>query len=121
MGTNELRLEGAAGRLQRMIRALRDGGRLHVRPGAGHLTIELEDADGARLVVARAQPEKERIWRLLVLKAPGRWLPYPASGPLEDVADGLMELMNPRFERAEFVELRRDPAPRLPTWSPSGA
>ena len=121
MGKDEVRLEAAAGRLQRMLRALKDGARLHVRPGTGHLTIEREDTDGARLVVARAQPGEERTWRLLVLEAPGQWQATATQGPLEEVADGLLELLYPKFERANFAVRPREAPGRVPTWSPSEA
>ena len=111
MGMMDLKLQAVSNRLQRMLRALRDGGRLHVRPSEGHLTIETNDAEGARVILARAEPDKEHQWRLLILKSPGHWDLVASPGTLEQIADAVMDLVHPRFERAEFAIRPRDVRP----------
>lgn len=102
-----LRLVAAAGRLQRMLGALQGGERVHVRPGTGHLTIERQDGEGAWVVVARAVPVASQAYRLMVLGAPGRWDSRPGMRPLEEIADGILELLHPPAEGAEDARRHR--------------
>jgi hypothetical protein len=73
---------------------------VHVRASRDHLTIETEDADGARQVVGRAVPAERGSFRLALLRAPGQWEDHPAAGSLEDLAFGVLDLLNPNPARA---------------------
>jgi len=74
---------------------------VHVRSSRDHLTIETEDADGARRVVGRAVPAEGGSFLLTLLVEPGRWEEHPAAGSLEDLAFGVLELLHAHPERAQ--------------------
>ena len=99
-GPGDLALEAAATSLQRILRAMRLPGWVFVRAGKDHLTIENEDAEGARCVVARATPAEGGSFKLLLLRAPGQWEDHPAVGSLEDLAFGVVEVLNPKAARS---------------------
>lgn len=93
-GPGNLPLEAAGVALQRILRAMRIPEHVHVRASRGHLTIESQDADGARLVVGRALPADGGSFRLMLLREPGQWEEHPAAGSLEDLAFGVLELLH---------------------------
>ncbi len=80
-----------------------------MRPSRNHLTIETEDAEGARRVVGRAVPAEGGSFQLTLLVEPGRWEEHPAAGSLEDLAFGVLELLHAHPERAQSSGRDRGP------------
>jgi hypothetical protein len=70
-----------------------------VRPRAGHLNIEAEGVEGTRVIVARATPLDAKEYGLSFRKHTGQWEPMPVSGPLEEIADSVIDLLGPYLDR----------------------
>jgi hypothetical protein len=87
-----------AGRLQILVRARGEYGHVTVRAQGGHLLIQVEDASGQEDVVARASSLGGGQYGLSFKSHTGKWQPLPVQGTLEDIAQGLTELLGPYLD-----------------------
>jgi hypothetical protein len=102
MGSSDVRLQAAAGTLEQIIRTRGKYAHVHVRPQAGHLNIEAEGVQGTRVITARATPLDATEYGLSFRKYTGQWEPMPVSGSLEQIAEGMIELLGPYLDRANI-------------------
>jgi hypothetical protein len=71
---------------------------LTVRAARGHLLIEIREDDGLSDVIARATPLGGGIYGASFRSHTGRWDPLPVGGPLEEVAEGVVDLLGPYLD-----------------------
>lgn len=90
----------AAAALQAIIRAKGKYAHVRVRPRGEHLNIEREDEDGTVVIVARATPIAGNEYGLSFRTHTGRWEPMPVSGTMEQITEGLLDLLGPYLDRA---------------------
>jgi len=93
MKPDDTHLRAEAETLQGMIRGRGGLDRIHVRAGMGHLTVEAEDSEGARQLLARAVPAGAGTYLPAILVAPWRWKYIPPAASLEAVAGRLLGLV----------------------------
>jgi hypothetical protein len=93
MGTRDVVAIDAALSLEQHIRAHGNYDHVSVRPRAGHLNVEVVDAQQARFILARATPIGGGQYGLSFRTHSGRWEPMPISGPLKEVAAGLVSCL----------------------------
>lgn len=100
MRSNTLNLQAV--RLEHLLHAKGKYSHVHVRPRAGHLIIEVEDADGNRSVVARATCVGAGQYGLSFRNGAGRWETLPLSGTMEQVVAELVESLGPYLDSANL-------------------
>ena len=88
--------------LQDLLRRRGKYDHVSVKPRAGHLNIEAADGDGQAVIVARATPLGGVDYGLSFRTSAGRWEPMPVSGPLEEIADGVVGLLGPYLDPANL-------------------
>lgn len=91
-----------AASLQDLFRRRGKYDHVSVRPRAGHLNIEATDAAGQPSLVARVTPLGGLEYGLSFRSSSGRWEPMPVSGPLEEIADGVIGLLGPYLDPANL-------------------
>jgi hypothetical protein len=95
-------LKPTAVALQELLRERGDYAHVSVRPRAGHLTIEVEDAQGNHSIIARATPLGGGSYGLSFRTHMGRWEPMPVSGPLKEIVEGLTGPLGPYLDRSNL-------------------
>jgi len=102
MPSRQLGLESSAARLQAMIRERGDYGHVHVKARAGHLTIVTQDDEGVQEPVARATALGGGQYGLSFRTHAGRWEPMPVSGSMEEVVQGVIDLLGPYLDQTNL-------------------
>ena len=100
MRSSDLKFEALA--LEGLLRKRGDYAHVSVRTRAGHLNVEVEDAEGLRSIVARATPIGSRQYGLSFRTHTGRWEPMPVSGSLHEITEGLVGMLGPYLERTNL-------------------
>lgn len=95
MGSRDVALEGAAARLEHLIRQRGDYAHVHVQARAGHLVVKTQDSQGGQVIVARATPLGGMEYGLSFRSHTGRWEPMPVSGLMEQIVEGLLDFLGP--------------------------
>lgn len=91
MRPSELKIYAAE--LERQVHARGNYGHVSVRSRAGHLNIEVADAEGVKSILARATPLDRGEFGLSFRTHSGRWESMPVSGTLVEIATGLLSLL----------------------------
>jgi len=102
MGSRDLGLIGSAARLEHLIRNRGDYSHVHVHARAGHLVVKTQDSQGAQAIVARATPIGAGVYDLSFRTHTGRWEPMPISGVMEQIVEGLLDLLGPYLDRTNL-------------------
>lgn len=93
----------SAGRLQSLVRARGDYRHVTVRAQGGHLLIEVDDGSGEKDLVARTASLGAGQYGLSFKSHTGRWEHMPVQGALEDIAQGLTDLLGPYLDRSNLA------------------
>lgn len=102
MATRDVGLLYSAVTLQRLIRERGDYAHVHVQARGGHLVVKTEDNQGTQVIIARATPIGGAEYGLSFRTHSGRWEPMPVSGKLEQIVEGLIEMLGPYLDRANL-------------------
>lgn len=102
MASRDLGLVASAARLEELIRQRGDYAHVHVQARAGHLVVKARDGQGSDVPVARATPISRGEYGLSFRTHAGRWEPMPVSGIMEQVVEGLIDLLGPYLDRASL-------------------
>ena len=100
MGSSDLKFDALA--LEGLLRKKGDYAHVSVRSRAGHLHVEVEEAEGVRSAVARATPIGRSQYGLSFRTHAGKWEPMPVSGSLQEITEGLVELLGPYLDRPKL-------------------
>lgn len=90
-----------AQKLAALIRGRGDYAHIEVQARAGHLVIESREGEDTR-TVARLTPLAGGLYSVSFCKHTGKWEPMPFTGPMEKVADDLLETLAPYLQRMDF-------------------
>jgi len=104
MGSRDVALIGSAASLEDRIHLRGDYAHVHVQARAGHLIIKLHDDQGGQVTIARATPLGGAQYGLSFRTNSGRWEPMPVSGMMDQVVEGLIDLLGPYLDRANIQE-----------------
>jgi len=102
MGSRDLGLIGTAARLEHLIRKRGDYAHVHVQARAGHLVIKTQDQQGVQVTVARATPIGAAQYGLSFRTHAGRWEPLPVSGMMDQIIEGLLDVLGPHLDRTNI-------------------
>lgn len=102
MRSRQLGLESSATRLEAMIHERGDYGHVHVKARAGHLHINTQDDQGVQTPLARATPLGGGQYGLSFRTHAGRWEPMPVSGSMEEILQGVIDLLGPYLDKANL-------------------
>ena len=91
-----------AQKLEALIRGRGDYAHIEVQARAGHLVIESREGKDTKTTVARLTPLAGNLYGLSFCAHTGKWEPMPFTGPLEKIADDLLEALAPYLQRMDF-------------------